>query len=99
MKFDSSTIVTILITLGVIAGGYWYFFGGGGSSGQTTLTATGSTQNSAQAQFQVLASELKSISFDTKIFSDPRFNALIDLTTPIMPEATGRPDPFAPIGN
>ncbi len=95
MKFNSSTILTILATLILAAGAYWYFFTGTGN--QQPLTATGSNTNEAQARFQTLIGELQSISFDTTIFSDPRFNALVDLTTPVSPEPTGRPDPFAPI--
>ncbi len=94
MKFNSSTILTILATLIAAAGAYWYFFTGTGN--QPPLTANAS-KNEAQAHFQALVSELQTISFDTGIFSDPRFNALADLTTPVAPETLGRLDPFAPI--
>jgi hypothetical protein len=44
-----------------------------------------------------LVGTLDPIAFDTTIFSDPRFNALVDLKTAIVDEPIGRPDPFAPI--
>jgi hypothetical protein len=47
-------------------------------------------------KFKALINELPD-SFDTRIFSDARFNALVDLTTRISPESLGRLDPFASI--
>ncbi|NNM83699.1 hypothetical protein HKL94_00555 [Candidatus Parcubacteria bacterium] len=91
----SNTIILIVITLAITAGAYYYFFTGTGN--QPPLTTSTSFGNVPQAQFQTLVAELQPISFDTSIFSDPRFMALIDLATPIAPEAAGRPDPFAPI--
>lgn len=93
MKPNSNTILLIVATLVVAAGAYWFFFTGTGN--QPPLTAT-VTQNQAQSQFQRLVSELP-IAFDTRIFSDPNFMALIDLATPVAPETVGRLDPFAPI--
>lgn len=90
----SNTLVIILITLLAAAGIYWYFFVGSGNA--PALTADTSV-NQAQTRFQVLVSELQPISFQTDIFSDARFNALVDLATPIAPEPAGRLDPFAPL--
>lgn len=89
-----NVITTIVITLIVAAGGYWYFFMGSGN--QPPLTES-SSQNAAQTQFQTLVSELQPISFNTAIFSNPKFTSLIDLTTPVSPEPSGRLDPFASI--
>lgn len=92
MKPNST--IFVVAALIAAAGAYWYFFTGTGN--QAPLT-TGVEENQAQAQFKALASELQPISFDTSIFSDPRFMSLVDLTTPVAPEASGRLDPFAPI--
>ena len=92
----SNTTLIIIATLLLAAGAYWYFFTGTGN--QPPLSGTTSA-NQAQTQFQTLVSELQPISFDTSIFSNPRFNALVDLTTPIYSEATGRLDPFALISS
>ena len=89
-----NTTILIIATLVVAAGAYWYFFTGTGN--EPPLTAS-SAENEAQAQFQMLVSELQPISFNTSIFSNPRFMALVDLATPITPETMGRLDPFAPI--
>lgn len=90
----SNTTILIITTLIVASGAYWYFFTGTGN--EPSLTPQ-TTENQSQLQFQILVSELQPISFNTGIFSDPRFLALVDLTTPITPEASGRPDPFAPV--
>lgn len=94
MKITSSTLLIIISACIVAAGAYWYFFTDTGN--QPPLETT-TTQNDAQTEFQTLVGELQPVSFDTSIFSDLRFKALHDLTTPISPEPEGRPDPFAPI--
>jgi len=86
----------IIVTLVIAAGAYWYFFTGTGN--QPPLTARNAIENKAQTQFQALVTTLTPISFDTAIFSDPRFTVLTDLTTQITPESSGRIDPFAVIG-
>lgn len=94
MKISSNTLLIILTAVVVAGGAYWYFFVDSGN--QPPLTS-GMSENQAQMQFQTLVSQLQPVSFDTSIFSDARFHALRDLTTPISPEPAGRPDPFAPI--
>lgn len=93
MKIDTKTIILILAALVVCAGAYWFFFSGGGND--VALTATPPTTG-AQATFQSLGLQLGNISFDSSIFSDPRFSSLVDLATPVAPESLGRTDPFAP---
>ncbi len=89
---------TIILTVLVVAGAaYWYFFTGTGND--QPLTATAASSNQAQMQFQSLVSILQPITFSTTIFDDSRFAALVDLTTPIEPETSGRLDPFAPVSS
>ncbi|MHB1769853.1 MAG: hypothetical protein ACYCPH_02100 [Minisyncoccota bacterium] len=94
MKLNSNTILIIVVALIAAAGAYWYFFTGTGNQPPVSVSVS---KSQAQTRFQVLVNELQTISFNTSILSDPRFNALVDLTTPISPEPIGRPDPFAPI--
>ena len=93
MKSNSITIV--ILTLVIAGAGYWYFSTRSGN--QPPLTALTAPENAAQTQFQSLVSGLRSIKFDTAIFSDPRFTSLVDLSTPVTPEPPGRLDPFAQI--
>jgi hypothetical protein len=91
MKLNSNTIMLIIAGVVVAFGIYWFSFAGGGE--QPPLSV--GPENAAQTQFKVLVSQLQPISFNTGIFSDPAFMSLVDLATPIAPEASGRLDPFA----
>jgi flagellar basal body-associated protein FliL len=93
----SSIISTIIVVIVLAAGAYWYFFVGTGN--QAPLTTSAPSGNAAQTQFQALVSELQPISFNTTIFSDPKFSALVNLATAITPEPAGRLDPFAPVAS
>lgn len=87
----------LLIGIGVILLAvvvYLVFFN---NSTSADLTTTTSPSSAAELYFVNLAGELGTISFNTKVFSDPRFSALVDIKTEIVPEVSGRSDPFAPI--
>lgn len=73
---------------------YWYFFT---DTGNEPPLSTDVPTNVAQMQFETLVGELQPISFNTSIFSDVRFNALTDITTPVSFESYGRVDPLAPL--
>ena len=93
MKLNSTFIIVIVLVIGAVAA--WYFFTG--TAEQPPLTETSSI-NTEETEFKALINELPT-SFDTGIFTDPRFNALVDLSTKIAPEPSGRLDPFAPVSN
>lgn len=93
MKLDTKTIILSIAALVVCAGAYWFFFTGQGNSAPLTASPA---STGVQATFQGLGLQLGSISFDTSIFSDPRFASLVNLSTPVAPEPIGRTDPFAP---
>lgn len=91
----SNPAVPLVIIVLILAGGaYWYYSSQTGN--QLPLTAS-EGEGEAQTQFKTLVSELKNISFDTSIFSNPNFQALTDLATQVAPEPSGRIDPFAPL--
>lgn len=91
----TNTTALIVATLILAAGAYWYFFTDTGN--EPPITASAATENEAQMRFQTLVSQLRSLSFNTSIFSEARFLSLVDLATPITPETAGRLDPFAPV--
>ncbi len=91
---SNPTIPLIIIVLVLAGGGYWYYSSQTGN--QPPLTAS-MREGETQTQFKTLVSELKNISFDTGIFSNPNFLALTDLATQAAPEPSGRLDPFAPL--
>lgn len=86
----------LLIGLGVIiiAAVVYVVFFNGSDTADLTASATGSAE---ELYFVNLAGQLGAISFDTAIFSDPHFAALVDIRTAVIPEEPGRPDPFAPV--
>ncbi|TSC71263.1 MAG: hypothetical protein G01um101449_30 [Parcubacteria group bacterium Gr01-1014_49] len=90
MKSNTTIIIATLLIAAVI---YGFFFTGTGE--QPPLTAS-TAENPAQTRFQMLITKLP-IAFNSSIFADPRFNALVDLTTQVSPESAGRLDPFAPL--
>lgn len=92
-KLNSSTILIIVCAIVVAGAAYWYFFMG--ASNQPTVTAT-SGGSAAQAKFEMLSNQLAGIHFNTQIFSNPKFEALVSLHTPVTTQPKGRTDPFAP---
>jgi hypothetical protein len=73
---------------------YLVFFDNGDTA---NLTAAGGGASPAELYFVNLSGELDTVAFDTAVLEDPRWNALVDIRTAIVPETPGRADPFAPI--
>lgn len=93
MKSNTTAIVIVTLLVAMLA--YWFFFTGTGN--EAPLSVTDAPTNQAQLQFESLVGELQPVSFNTKIFADARFNALVDISTPVAPESIGRLDPLAPL--
>lgn len=93
----SRTTITY-IAIGIVVLGIIAYFLMGRTSDLPTISVSGVAPTSeAQATFISLAAQLEPISFDGRILSDPRFTALQDIHTSIVPETQGRTDPFAPL--
>ena len=86
-------IVLALLVLG--AAGYLLF---GARSPESALAPAGASASAAEVEFLNLAAQIGTATLNTAILSDPRFLALQDLRTAIVPEESGRTDPFAPLG-
>ena len=92
----SNPSIFIIVSLVVAGAAYWYFFTGNtGNQPPLTASTPSSLLSEAPTKFQTLVTQMQSLSVHTAIFSDPRFAALVNLATPIAPEASGRQDPFA----
>lgn len=50
------------------------------------------------AEILTLLNDLKKLSFDEALFSDPRFRSLVDFSVEIAPEPKGKRNPFLPLG-
>ena len=97
MHINRKTLLTIICAAVVLLGGFYYFFFVAESSDETVLTAD-APASEAEISFITLVSQLDPIEFDTRILDDPRFQALVDIRTEVVPEPQGRTDPFGPLG-
>jgi hypothetical protein len=96
MNIDKNTIIAIVIGFVLLtAAGYFLFVQ---PATGTVAVETSAPTSPEETTFVNLAAQLEPLGFDTAILSDPRFTALIDLHTAIIPEPVGRRDPFAAPG-
>ncbi len=86
-------ILLVLAILVLAAAGYMLF----GTNETPAVSTTGAPTSAAEVQFLSLTQKIDPVEFDTSILSDLRFMRLVDIRTAIIPEQTGRPDPFAPL--
>jgi hypothetical protein len=90
-----TNVILIVLALLVAAGALYMLFARGDE--ESTVSETEAPGTEAERSFLALTAEIGSISFETSVFTDPRFSALRDIRTQIVPETLGRPDPFAPL--
>jgi hypothetical protein len=90
-----TTVVLIILGLLVVGAAVYLFFNQGEL--QSGVSADALPASGAEQRFLSLAAQLEPVAFDTEILSDSRFIELVDLRTAIVPEPTGRTDPFAPL--
>ncbi|HEY0948281.1 MAG TPA: hypothetical protein VGE53_02235 [Candidatus Paceibacterota bacterium] len=96
MALKKNTLMYIALAI-VVGGAALYFLWQSQPAQPDISYMDGGPTSEAQASFLTLAAQLEPIGFDASILSDPRFAALIDIKTAILPEAGGRPDPFSPL--
>ncbi len=86
----------LLIVLGLIVlGAAAYMLLAKGEAAPAISETDG--ENETESAFLALTAEIGAITFDTDVFTDPRFATLRDIRTVILPETAGRTDPFAPL--
>ncbi len=96
MSNTTKGVIAVLAVVVLLGAGYMLFFSGNNATG-AAVSDSGTPASDAEVQFLQLSSQIGAVSFDTSIFSDPRFTSLVDIHTAILNEATGRTDPFANI--
>jgi hypothetical protein len=92
LKKNLSFIALFVVIVGAIA---YYATKDGGN--MDVITEGEAPSSSTEATFLGFSSELESVTFDSTIFSDPRFTSLRDMRTTVVEEGKGRRDPFAPL--
>lgn len=93
----TSLLKNLLIFLAIIATGaigYYLYTQGNDPSAKASNDAINASITLQTESFLKSLNELKTISLDGSIFSDPRFNSLTSYTSPVQAQAIGRPDPF-----
>jgi hypothetical protein len=90
---NRNTLIAIVVGIGLLLAAAYFLFVRTPSNAVVTSSEPSSP---AELTFVNLASQLEPLGFDTAILSDPRFTALVDIHTAIIPEQAGRRDPFAP---
>ncbi len=97
---DSRTkIIVAALALFVLIGVGYVLYTGNKNGGESVSISEMGGASDTEQQFVSLSSELSLITFDTTIFSDPRFQALSDIHTSVLTEPQGRHDPFAALGS
>jgi hypothetical protein len=95
MPQNQTAVILIVLGLVVLGAVAYLLFGQGQTDPAVLITDTAITER--ELVFVNLTAQIEPIKFETGILTDPRFLALVDLSTAIVPENTGRTDPFAPI--
>lgn len=89
-KSTSNLIFIIIIVIIIVSGGYLYI----NSHNAILPPITATNMKISSINIKKITS-IGSIRLDTSIFSDPRFNALINTDITVNPETIGRTNPFA----
>jgi hypothetical protein len=78
--------------------GYSFFFNGNSDSTILSSTVTGGETSAADNELLLLLAELKAIRLNDALFQDQAFKSLNDFGLELVPEPSGRRNPFAPVG-
>ena len=100
---NSSKTIFIITAVVLAAAAIYYFYYSGAStasSADSTLSASGISDNSAVGQ-KVLAllNQINSLHIDTKFFEGSAYQSLVDFSVQIPPVQVGRPNPFSNFGS
>lgn len=94
-KYQNTLIIVIVIVIGFVI--YSVYFAGG-SDQALTSQAVDPAQTAVEQELISLLLELRSITLDTGIFTNPEFQSLQDFSQQVVQEPVGRPNPFEPLG-
>lgn len=95
-KYKTLLIIVVLVFIAFI--GYSMFFNKTNNSSVLTSQNT-SIKGGGDNELLVLLINLKSITLDDSLFNDPAFKKLVDFGQELIPEPTGRQNPFSPVGS
>ncbi len=96
MTASRNNIILVVLGILVAAAALYMLFGRGSTEDAVQIENAPASQ--AETNFLNLTAEIEPVDFDASVLADPRFMALQDISTAIVPESAGRVDPFAPLG-
>jgi RsiW-degrading membrane proteinase PrsW (M82 family) len=104
-KSSSSNKNTVIIgiILVVVLAGVWYFYSKGNSAPSTSQLVSSTSGTSAATaavgdNVLTMLNNVSSIHIDSNFFSTPAYQSLVDYSIVVPPQAVGRQNPFAPVG-
>ena len=99
MAFIKNNLITLLVIAACVASLIIYenYFSAPPADVLTSSTAT--STSSVGGDLLGSIAQLKAVTLDPSIFSDPVFLSLVDFGVAIPLEPVGRGNPFAPLGN
>lgn len=87
--------IALVIVIGLVA--FWYLTKTDTSAGY--LATDASTTNSTDAKYiYTILQQMSQVTLDDSVFVNPIFQGLKDNTVTFSPQASGRNNPFAPVG-
>ena len=95
--FSKNTILVVGLAafVGIVG---WYVLKGSPASESLLVTENvAGAPNEEERDLVATLLQLKAVSLDGTIFSDPAFQSLVDYGIEIVPEPVGRANPFAPL--
>lgn len=103
-EMEKKDVVIIAAVILLAAGLLWYFYGGRREpaplSAPPDILRPGSglsEEVSSGADVLTILNDLRAISLDKSLWSDPTFLSLTSFETRLVPEPVSRPNPFAPL--
>ncbi len=98
LKGNTKNILLALILLAASFYLYSYFFvGSGDTSDVLTVTTPDGGDTVLAADLLLVLADLRTLTLDDSIFTDPVFQSLKNFRVELSPEPIGRDNPFAPI--
>ena len=97
-KANTKNLVIIGVVIVALGIACYYYVTRDQSSSDLLVASAATTTTSVDGGLLTALQELKHISLDGAIFSDPAWLSLNDFSQQIAPQGAGRPNPFAPLG-
>lgn len=93
-RYKGALIVIGIIALGFVA---YSMVPKGDIGGALSVQAVDPAQGAVEQELITLLLQLRSIKLDLSLFDNAEFQTLQDFSQEPVPEAAGRPNPFAPL--